>query len=209
MSSSILKGSSDLCLFFHGTSAASASKIAKNGLSIEDKVSGCSSIIRNQFGLVDREHAGYNYLTSDIGIAAEYAKMHTDPAIVRIVGRERAVEKDPQDRRRGVYRTKNCIPKVCVLSKSYAGKAEDRRIKKIKKVAKALGVEGDQASMDKLKGFLKQGWSEVSDRSIINRSESPTESEEVRNTETFRSLAASGVDLTTLEEGAVFSVVFD
>ena len=206
MSSSISKGSSDLRLFFHGTSAASASKIAKNGLSIEGKVSGCSSIIRNQFGLVDREHAGYNYLTSDIGIAAEYAKMHSDPAIVRIVGRKRALEKDPQDPRDGVYRTKDCIPKACVLSKSYAGKTEVRRMKKVKKVAEALCVEGDLAPIAKL---LKQGWSEVSDRSIINRSESPTELEEDRNTKTLNSLAASGVDLTTLEEGAVFSVVFD
>jgi hypothetical protein len=196
MSSSISKGSSDLRLFFHGTSAASASKIAKNGLSIEDKVSGCSSIIRNQFGLVDREHA-------------EYAKMHSDPAIARIAGRKRTLEKDPQDPRDGVYRTKNCIPKACVLSKSYAGRTEERRMKKVKKVANALRIKDDPASIDKLKGFLKQGWSKDSDRSIINRSESPTESEEDRNTKTFNSLAASRVDLTTLEEGAVFSVVFD
>src|SRR3990167_4701020 len=71
-------------LFFHGTSTESAENIRRHGMNVAKKMPGSMSLLQANYGLFDPASSHNNYFMT-LPEAAEYAKMHRDPEIIRII----------------------------------------------------------------------------------------------------------------------------
>ncbi len=103
-------------VFFHGTNVKSAHSIEKHGMNLARKVDGCASLLKAQTGIDDPAAHRFNYVMS-IESAANYAKMHKNPAILAIfVPSSIHLENDPEGYNPDEMRTPAHIPEVCILN---------------------------------------------------------------------------------------------
>jgi hypothetical protein len=209
----------DVDLFYHGTSTKSVESIEKHGFKVSKKTGGCNEILGKHNGLHDPNSGGYNYFTTDRKVAAEYAKMHTDPAIVRLITRPSIMSPDLEDPTDTVFKTSKKVSKICVLkmassrSKSKVAhriapsKSKSKLAYRIARKLELLNKNSENKNrnvISRIEKLLNEAG--YNDTTLIRDSVSPIQKEEERDRHAFKAIELSGVDTSNLQEGQTYSI---
>lgn len=141
--------------------------------------------------------------------AANYASMHEDPRIVRmIIPKSIKLQQDPEGYDEGEWRTQDSVPKDLILPRRKSKLSKEQ----ITKINKHLGLNTPICTkhLDRLTKKIQNklyGDSNNSDKSLLEENRGVfIEMERNRDKETLQFLKRKGIDASSLQEGDVFSI---
>lgn len=197
------------CLYYHGTSKQSAKDICRHGMDISRKKSGSTVILKKHTGLNDRLSQLYNYVMGRES-AANYAKLHKDPKIVRmVIPPNIPLESDLEGYKKDEKRTKSNISSHLILPL----KPKKLRKSRVEKIISSLGLKPIccKKHAKELRGRIRSEIIENkdnSDKPFLEKSKSFIKMEQDRHNKTLALLSNQGIDIKSLKEGDEISVIF-
>jgi hypothetical protein len=189
-------------VYYHGTSKQSKKIITKYGMDVQKKIAGCSDILLASSGVDDQAAKYYNYIMSRSS-AANYAKMHDEPAILALfVLNGTHLERDPEGYNKDEFRTTSTIPPLCILT----GKRLSRR--RCNFLVNALGIslsqENEEKLFDKVDAYIEKKLKKIP--KYLENAIDFKAMESERHAQTVQALAASGISFEKLKEGDTLTV---
>lgn len=190
----------DYVIAYHGTSHDWAEEIRRNGFELDRKQNGATFELFEKTGRSDPKSKKYHYLTTSLKEAAQYAKIHKNPEILRVICKRKWLEQDPQAGSDSAFRTTINIKRRCVLPTEISSldKTKVTKIKDIIFEKKQTPAEFHQ----KLKEAVK---STAYDKEVIRKELSAVQMVEKQGQQDLDAILKGGFKLTDLREGMIFS----
>ena len=163
-------------------------------------------MLKSATGLDDKAASRFNYVMS-ITSAANYAKMHSEPAIVPVfIPDWIPLERDPEGCNPDEFRTQSQIPRYCILKNKEVMSSKRRNF-----LLSALGMDlshKDEAILiEKIQSHVSKTLKRVPQH--LEKAEDFNASERERHQQTMQAMKAAGIDFSLLKPGESVSIELD
>lgn len=195
-----IKSVQEFAIVYHGTSSKHAKEIRKHGFKSKKKESGATLRLYQKTGIEDSQSWKYHYVTTSLKEAAEYAKIHKNPEIVRVVCKKKWLDKDPEAGSDTAFRVEGDISHSLVLPRN----SDELTTRKVDKISKKLFGEASIKNEDFKKALKDSLQSTEKDNRMIEQVDSAVKQVEDRNQKALKKIE----QLTggEFKEGEVFSI---
>ena len=172
-------------------------------MDVSKKVYGCNEMLKSATGLDDKAASRFNYVMS-IESAANYAKMHPEPAIIPIfIPDWIPIERDPEGCNSDEFRTRATISRYCIL-KNKDVMSSKRRDFLLKALGTHLSHKDEAILIEKIQFHISKTLKRVPQ--YLEKAEDFKASEAERHQQTIQAMEAAGIDLDLLKPGESISV---